>query len=68
MKFAREHGVLVAIRGGGHNVGGNALCDGGLVIDLSAMKGIHVDARAKRVRAQPGVTLGELDRETHVTV
>jgi len=66
VKFAREHGVLVAIRGGGHNVGGRALCDGGLVIDLSAMKGIHVDAKGKRVRAQPGVTLGELDRETHV--
>ena len=63
--FAREHGVLVAIRGGGHNVGGRALCDGGLVIDLSPMKGIAVDPQARRVRADPGVTLGELDRETH---
>jgi FAD/FMN-containing dehydrogenase len=63
--FAREHGVLVAIRGGGHNVGGRAVCDGGLVIDLSPMKGIAVDPRARRVRADPGVTLGELDRETH---
>jgi FAD/FMN-containing dehydrogenase len=64
--FAREHGVLVAIRGGGHNVGGRALCDGGLVIDLSRMKAIDVDPEARRVRAQPGVILGELDRETHV--
>jgi FAD/FMN-containing dehydrogenase len=66
VRFAREHRLLVAIRGGGHNVGGRALCDDGLVIDLSFMKGIHVDARARRVRVQPGVTLGELDRETHV--
>ena len=56
----------MAIRGGGHNVGGRALCDGGLVIDLSPMKGIHVDGRARLVRVQPGITLGELDRETHV--
>ncbi len=66
VRFARDQRVLVSIRGGGHNVGGRALCDGGLVIDLSLMKGIHVDPRARRVRAQPGVLLGELDRETHV--
>ncbi|MEO7275830.1 MAG: FAD-binding oxidoreductase, partial [Vicinamibacterales bacterium] len=66
VNFAREHQLLVAIRGGGHNVGGRALCDGGLVIDLSHLKGIQVDAAAKRVRVQPGVLLGELDRETHV--
>jgi len=66
VNFARETGLLVAIRGGGHNVGGRALCDGGLVIDLSRMKGIHVDAGTRRVRAQPGATLGDLDRETHV--
>ena len=59
-------GCWSPIRGGGHNVGGRALCDGGLVIDLSRMKGIHVDPQARRVRVQPGVTLGELDRETHV--
>src|SRR5438094_4570243 len=64
--FAREHRLLVAIRGGGHNVGGRALCDGGLVVDLSRLKGIHVDPREGRVRAQAGVLLGELDRETHV--
>jgi len=66
VNFARDHELLVAIRGGGHNVGGRALCDGGMVIDLSRMKGIHVDAEAKRVRVQPGVLLGELDRETHI--
>jgi hypothetical protein len=66
VRFARKHGLLVAVRGGGHNVGGRALCDGGLVIDLSRMKGIHVDPVARRARVQPGVTLGELDRETHV--
>lgn len=66
VRFAREHGLLVAVRGGGHNVGGRALCDGGMVIDLSRMKGIHVDPRERRARVQPGVLLGELDRETHV--
>jgi hypothetical protein len=66
VNFAREHRLLVAVRGGGHNVGGRALCDGGMVIDLTRMKGIHVDAAAKRARVQPGVLLGELDRETHV--
>jgi hypothetical protein len=66
VRFAREHGLLVAVRGGGHNVGGRALCDGGLVIDLSRMKGIHVDPGKRRVLVQPGVLLGELDRETHV--
>ena len=66
VNFARDHDLLVAIRGGGHNVGGRALCDGGLVIDLSRMKGVHVDPRAGRVRVQPGVMLGDLDRETHI--
>ena len=66
VRFAREHGLLVAVRGGGHNVGGRATCDGGLVVDLSRMKGIYVDANARRARVQPGVLLGELDRETHV--
>ena len=64
VRFGREHDLLVAVRGGGHNVGGNALCDGGLVIDLSAMKGVHVDPVRRTARAQPGVTLGDLDHET----
>jgi FAD/FMN-containing dehydrogenase len=66
VNFARDHDLLVAVRGGGHNVGGRAICDDGVVIDLSRMKGVHVDATARRVRAQPGLTLGDLDRETHV--
>jgi FAD/FMN-containing dehydrogenase len=64
--FARENDLLVAVRGGGHNVGGRALCDGGVVIDLSRMKGIHVDAKNRRARVQGGATLGDVDRETHV--
>jgi FAD/FMN-containing dehydrogenase len=54
----------VSIRGGGHNVAGRAVVDDGLMIDLSLMKGIHVDAKGKTVRAQGGVTWGEFDRET----
>jgi hypothetical protein len=64
--FARRHDVLVAVRGGGHNVAGRALCDGGLVIDLSAMRGVLVDAASRTVRVQGGATLGDIDRETHL--
>src|SRR6266702_3274005 len=64
VRFARAHNLLVAVRGGGHNVAGHATCDGGLVIDLSQMKGIWVDPARRTVRAQGGVTWGELDRET----
>ncbi|MFX1512176.1 MAG: FAD-binding oxidoreductase [Promethearchaeota archaeon] len=66
VKFAREHNLLVSIRSGGHNVSGSALCDNGMVIDLSRMKGIRIDLKSSTVRAQAGVTLGELDRETQV--
>ncbi len=59
-----EHGLLVAVRGGGHNVAGNAVCDGGLVIDLSPMKGIRVDPANRTARAQPGATWGDFDHET----
>ena len=62
--FARTHGLLVAVRGGGHSAAGTGTCDGGLVIDLSGMKGIRVDPRARTVRAEPGLTWGEFDRET----
>src|SRR5437588_8808915 len=64
IRFARSEGLAVAVRGGAHNVAGNATCDGGLVIDLSPMKGVQVDERAGTVRAQGGLTWGELDRET----
>ena len=64
--FARENELLVAVRGGGHNVGGRALCDDGMVIDLSRMKGIHVDAKNHTARVQAGATLGDVDRETHL--
>jgi FAD/FMN-containing dehydrogenase len=66
VKFARTNDLLVSVRGGGHNVGGRALCDDGVVIDLSALKGVFVDPRARTVRAQAGATLGDVDRETHV--
>lgn len=65
VNFAREHELLVAIRGGGHNGPGLALCDGGLVIDLSAMKGVEVDHEARTVIAQGGATWGDVDRATH---
>jgi hypothetical protein len=66
VKFARENELLVAVRAGGHNVGGRAVCDNGIVIDLSRMKAIHVDAANRRARVQAGATLGDVDRETHV--
>jgi FAD/FMN-containing dehydrogenase len=64
--FARERGLLVAVRSGGHGVGGHALCEGGLVIDLSLMKGIRVDPMARTAMAEAGVLWGELDRETQL--
>jgi hypothetical protein len=63
--FGRTNNLVTAIRGGGHNVGGRALCDNGLVIDLSRMKAVFVDDKARRVRVHGGATLGDLDRETH---
>ncbi len=66
LRFARTHNLVVAVRGGAHNVAGFATCDGGLVIDLSPMRGISVDSRARTARVQAGVTWGELDRETQV--
>jgi FAD/FMN-containing dehydrogenase len=63
--FAREQELLVSIRGGGHNVAGNAVCDGGLMIDLAPMKGIRVDPVARTARTEPGMLWGEFDRETH---
>ena len=66
VRFAREHELLAAVRSGGHGVAGYAVCDGGLQIDLSPMKGITVDPQARTARAQAGVLWGELDRETQL--
>jgi FAD/FMN-containing dehydrogenase len=65
VRSARENELLLAIRGGGHNVAGRALCDDGMVIDLSDMKAVFVDPSANTVRVQGGATLGDVDRETH---
>ena len=64
LRFARRAGLTVAVRGGGHSFPGLSVCDDGLVIDLSLMKGVRVDLASRTVRAQAGVRLGELDRET----
>jgi FAD/FMN-containing dehydrogenase len=64
--LARELGLRVAVRGGGHNVAGHATLDDGLLIDLSPMKGIHVDVRNRTARAQGGVLWKELNRETQL--
>ncbi len=66
VNFAREQGLLLSIKAGGHNVAGNAVNDGGLVIDLSQMRGVHVDPSTQTVRAQGGATWGDADRETQL--
>jgi FAD/FMN-containing dehydrogenase len=65
VRFTRERTLALAVRGGGHNVAGTAVCDGGLVLDCSPMKGVWIDPVARTARAQPGLLWGELDRETH---
>ena len=63
VKLARDEKLLVAVRGGGHNIAGNAVCDGGLLIDLSLMKSVHVDPASATARVQPGATLADFDKE-----
>ncbi len=64
VRFARTHRLLVSVKGGGHNITGNAVCNGGLMIDLSPMKGMWVDPVKRVARAQAGLTWGEFNRET----
>jgi FAD/FMN-containing dehydrogenase len=64
VNFAREHGLPLSIRGGGHNITGTALCEGGLMIDMSLRRSVRVDAGRKIVRAEPGTTWGDVDHET----
>lgn len=65
VKYAREENLLLAVRGGGHSGAGLGMCDGGIVIDLSTLKGIRVDPTSRTVRVEPGCTQGEVDRATH---
>ena len=62
--FAREHNLVVAVRGGGHSVAGKSVCEGGLMIDLSMMKGLWIDRARRTARAATGLTLGDFDHET----
>jgi FAD/FMN-containing dehydrogenase len=64
VRFAREHDLLLSVRGGGHNVTGHAVCEGGLMIDLSPMKEARVDPERALLAAGPGLTWGELDTAT----
>jgi FAD/FMN-containing dehydrogenase len=62
--FARRHDLPLSVRGGGHGVAGNAVHDGAVMLDLSGMKALRVDPETRRVRAEPGLTLGDFDRAT----
>lgn len=63
IRFAQRNGIEIAVRGGGHSFPGLSTCDGGMVVDLSPMKAVRVDPEARTATVQPGVLLGELDRE-----
>jgi FAD/FMN-containing dehydrogenase len=64
VRLASEHRLLLAVRGGGHNIAGNAVCEGGLMLDLSLMNSIRVDPGARTARVEPGARLADLDRES----
>ena len=66
VQFARERGLTLSVKGGGHNISGLAVCDGGLMLDLSLMRGVFVDPSARVAHVQPGCLLGDVDRETQV--
>src|SRR5215468_5801399 len=61
--LARNEKLLVSVRSGGHNIAGNAVCDGGLLIDLSLMRSVHVNPAARTARVEPGATLADFDKE-----
>ncbi|MGH3118826.1 MAG: FAD-binding oxidoreductase, partial [Gaiellales bacterium] len=65
ISFARQHDLALTVRGGGHGVAGNAVRDGAVMLDLSSMKAVRVDPATRTARAEPGLTLGDLDRATH---
>ena len=64
LRFARQHELEISVRAGGHNIAGNALSDGGLLIDLSGLRAVEVDPRARRAQVQPGATLADFDATT----
>jgi len=66
VNFARKRGLTLSIKGGGHNISGLAVCDGGLMLDMSLMRGVWVDPTTRRARVQAGCLLGDVDRETQV--
>ena len=66
VRFANQHRLLVSVRGGGHNIAGLAVCEGGFMIDLSLLRGVWVDPARRTARAQAGCTLGDVDRETQL--
>ncbi len=64
VRFARDHDLEIAVRGGGHNVAGTAVCDEGIVVDLSAMRGVRVDPAGRKAWVQGGALWGDVDHET----
>ena len=63
VRLAAQHGLLLSVRGGGHNIAGSAVCDGGLMLDLSPMRSVRVDPKAQTARVEPGAKLSDLDKE-----
>ena len=66
VEFARANGLALSVKGGGHNISGLAVCDGGLLLDMSLMRGVWVDPAARTARAQAGCLLGDVDRDTQL--
>src|SRR5215475_15417022 len=66
VNFAREHGLILSIKGGGHNISGLAVCEGGLMLDMSRMRGVWVDPSTRTALAQAGCLLADVDRETQL--